>query len=73
MTPGDKAIWDAVYMEELQGLKNKPTWETITESEFQALKHKGKAVLPSMAISTIKLDEAGKPKRAKYRILALGN
>ena len=26
-----------------------------------------------MAISTIKFDEDGKPKRTKYRIVALGN
>ena len=26
-----------------------------------------------MAISTIKYDEDGRPKRAKYRIVALGN
>jgi len=32
-----------------------------------------KHILPAMAISTIKYDEVGKPKRAKYRIIALGN
>ena len=60
-------------MEEIQGLKQRNTWETLSESDFKKLRHKVKAVLPSMAISTIKTDESGKPKRAKYRIVALGN
>ena len=37
------------------------------------MKHKVGKALPTMAISTIKYDENGKPKRAKYRIVALGN
>ena len=45
----------------------------ITEDDYNAIRHKVKALLPTMAISTIKFDEDGKPKRAKYRILALGN
>ena len=73
MSPSDKQIWDAAYLEEIQGLKERKTWETISENEFKKIQHKVKAVLPSMAISTIKLDENGKPKRAKYRVVALGN
>jgi hypothetical protein len=34
---------------------------------------KGKKALPTMAIATIKYDENNKPKRAKYRIVVLGN
>ena len=69
----DRSIWDAAYSEEYYGLKNLPTWKTITESDYQRNKSKFGAILPTMAISTIKHDENGKPKRAKYRIVALGN
>jgi len=69
----DRSIWDAAYSEEYYGLKNLPTWKTITESEYQRNKSKLGTILPTMAISTIKYDENGNPKRAKYRIVALGN
>ena len=55
------------------GLHNLPAWTTITEAEYQAQKHKFGSLLPTMAISTVKFDEFGKPKRAKYRLVALGN
>ena len=73
MSPQDKDIWDAAYLEEINGLQEKHTWDTISEDEYNSIKHKVKALLPSMAISTIKYDENGRPKRAKYRIVALGN
>ena len=62
-----------------------PTWKkfkvsklvthgkNFSESDFKQMWHKIKAVIPIMAISTIKTDEFGKPKRAKYRIVVLGN
>ena len=37
------------------------------------MKYLYKGVLPTMAIATIKHDATGKPKRAKYRIVTLGN
>ena len=73
MSPQDKVIWDAAYQEEIQGLKSRHIWDTISEADFQKLRPKVKALLPSMAISTIKYDADGLPKRAKYRIVALGN
>ena len=73
MCPKDKEIWDAAYDEEIDGLKSRHTWDTISETEFQNIRHKVKAVLPSMTISTIKYDENGRPKQAKYCIVALGN
>ena len=69
----DKEIWDAAYSEEYLGLKNLPAWITITESEYKANKSKYGTLLPTMAISTVKYDEHGAPKRAKYRIVVLGN
>ena len=73
LKPNDKKIWDAAYEEEYFGLKNLPAWTAITESEFKNMRHIYKTALPTMAISTIKYDELGNPKRAKYRIVALGN
>ena len=66
MDSSDKGIWDKAYMEEINGLNNRHTLQTITEPKFQKLRLKVKAVLPSMGISTIKIDVYGKPKRAKY-------
>jgi len=72
LSSSERAIWDAAYSEEFDGLSSIPTWEIVTESEFRALS-KGRKSLPSMAISTIKYDSNNKPKQAKYRIVVLGN
>jgi hypothetical protein len=72
MSSSDKAIWDAAYDEEYDGLTSLPSWEVISEDKYQKLS-KGKKALPTMAIATIKYDENNKPKRAKYRIVVLGN
>jgi len=73
LNPQDKEIWNAAYSEEYYGLKNLPAWRTISDKEYQLQKSTLGPLLPTMAISTIKYDELGKPKRAKYRIVALGN
>ena len=54
----------------MQGL---PTWVTLDQKDYNAIKHQLSGILPTMAISTIKYDSQGKPIRAKYRIVALGN
>jgi len=69
----DKRIWDDAYAEEYNGLQSLPAWTKITQSEYNSLNSKHKTILPTMAISTVKFDELGKPKRAKYRIVVLGN
>jgi deoxyuridine 5'-triphosphate nucleotidohydrolase len=71
--PQDKATWDEAYRQEYQGLMDIDTWEMITEEEYNNMKHIFGTLLPTMAISTIKYDGDGKPVRAKYRIVALGN
>ena len=71
--PDDKATWDEAYRQEFQGLVDIDTWETIDEDEYQQTKHLYKGTMPTMAIAVIKYDENGKPIRAKYRIVALGN
>jgi len=72
LDPGDKEIWTAAYDEEYDGLEALPTWEIITEEQYRQLS-KGKRALPTMAIATIKYDENNRPKRAKYRLVVLGN
>ena len=73
LLPQDKKIWDDAYVEEFFGLKNLPGWVSISESQLKQIKSKCKGFISSMAISTIKYDENGNPKRAKYRIVTLGN
>jgi hypothetical protein len=72
MDPNDKAIWDAAYDEEYVGLESLPTWEILTENEYHQIS-KGKKALPIMAIATIKYNDKNRPKRAKYRLVVLGN
>ena len=71
--PDDKKTWDESYQEEYQGLVDIDTWDVITEEDYQKAKHIYGNLLPTMAISVIKYDGNGKPDRAKYRIVALGN
>jgi hypothetical protein len=72
MSLEDKAIWDATYDEEYDGLESLPTWQVLTEQQYRQISRGNKA-LPTMAIATIKYDENNHPKRAKYRIGVLGN
>ena len=74
LPPQDKEIWDKSYLEEYMGLHEvTETWEYITENEYKALRPIVGNALPTMAISKVKTDEDGKPERAKYRIVVLGN
>ncbi len=72
MSSTDKSIWDQAYDDEYDGLTSILTWDIISEQQFRTLS-KGIKPLPSMAIATIKYDENNKLKRAKYRIIVLGN
>ena len=72
MSLEDKAIWDAAYDEEYDGLESLPTWQVLTEQQYHQISRGNKA-LPTMAIATIKYDQFNRPKRAKYRIVVLGN
>jgi hypothetical protein len=72
LNSGDKKIWDTAYDEEYNGLESLPTWEVITEDQYHQLR-KGKRVLPTMAIATIKYDANNHPKGAKYCPVVLGN
>jgi deoxyuridine 5'-triphosphate nucleotidohydrolase len=69
----DKQLWKQAYDEEYYGLEDLPAWTHITEEQYQAIKPTVGKALPTMAISTIKYDENGHPKRCKWRIVALGN
>jgi len=72
MSQGDQDIWKEAYNEEFDGLSSVPTWDVITEDQFNYLS-KGTKALLSMAIITIKYDVFNRPKRAKCRIVVLGN
>ena len=69
----DKNIWKAAYDEEYYGLEKLPAWTHISQEEYEQLRPTIGNLLPTMAISTIKYDENGNPKRCKWRIVALGN
>eukprot|EP00957_Ditylum_brightwellii_P056888 4312507-Ditylum_brightwellii.AAC.1 len=73
LSASDKVIWDDAYSKEYNGLRDLDTWGMITEKQYHTLRKLYGDVLPSMAIATLKYDENGNPKRAKYRIAALGN
>ena len=74
LSPNDRKIWDDSYAAEYEGLVDVDTWQVINEQEYQLLKRTTKiTTVPTMAISVIKKDGEGKPVRAKYRIVALGN
>ena len=73
LKPNDKILWDASYAEEYYGLQDLGTWELISEEEYLRLRPIVGNALPSMAISTLKKDENGKPVRCKYRLVVLGN
>ena len=73
LSQNDKLLWDAAYKEEYEGLLRLGTWEVISEEQYKLIKKSTGNPLPTMAISTIKKDKEGNPKRCKYRIVALGN
>eukprot|EP00957_Ditylum_brightwellii_P155550 11840592-Ditylum_brightwellii.AAC.1 len=59
----DKALWQSAYDKEFYGLQDIPAWSAIDEKTYTKLKPIVGGALPSMAISTIKYDQDGKPKR----------
>eukprot|EP00957_Ditylum_brightwellii_P152832 11633331-Ditylum_brightwellii.AAC.1 len=69
----DKALWKSAYDEEYYSLQDLLVWSVIDATTYQKLKPIVGDTLPSMAISTIKYDQDSKPKRVKWRIVALGN
>jgi len=72
MNSNDRRIWDAAYDEEYDSLESLPTWEVVSEAEFRQFS-KSQQALPTMAVAAIKYDSNNRPKRAKYRLVVLGN
>ena len=62
LNKNDQKIWNEAYAEEYYGLVNLPCWVTISHAEYLKTKQLVRSALPSMAVSTIKYDEYGKPK-----------
>ena len=65
LNDSEKATWNAAYDEEYDGLTSLPAWTPISERQYQEMKSIVGNALPTMAISTIKFDENGHPKRCK--------
>ncbi len=70
LSPSDQEIWNDAYAEEYDGLASIPTWEIITEEQFKLL-NKGRKVLPTMAIATIKYDANNRPSEQNTELLFL--
>ena len=73
LSPSDWEVWDAAYTKEYDGLTSLPCWQCISKQEYNNIKTTQTKLLPTMAISTIKFDNDGLQKRAKYCIVGLGN
>jgi Reverse transcriptase (RNA-dependent DNA polymerase) len=70
----DAATWLAAYEEEYNGLTAHDTFDVISEQEYFDIRNQtGRTAIPSMNIFNVKLDSEGKPKRAKSRIVVLGD
>jgi hypothetical protein len=70
----DADTWLQSYKEEYNGLVDHNTSDVISEQEYHAIHDQtGCSAIPSMNIFTIKPDSDGNPKRAKSRIVVLGN
>jgi hypothetical protein len=70
----DARTWLESYEEEYYGLVAHDTFTIIDAAEYHALRAQtGKQALPSMGVLTVKTDSEGNPKRAKSRIVVLGN
>ena len=74
LSVNDKLIFDQAYIEEYYGIHTQSKIrEYIIETEYQALRPIVGTALPTYAISIIIKDKNGKPARAKYLIVVLGN
>ena len=67
----DKTIWNDAYLEEIRGLQANNTWDTITEEEYNSIRYKVKALLPTMAISTINFMKTETPNEQNTASLHL--
>ena len=67
--PEEKAMQDASFAQEYNGIVDINTWETNTEEEYKNCKHILGKLMPTMAIAVVKKDKNGK----LMRIVELGN
>ena len=74
LNPLDKQTWNSAYAEEYYGFhENAAAWEYISKKEHQVPQKYTGMTLLTQALVVVKTDENGKPNRAKYRIVVLGN
>ena len=70
----DKHAWLDSYHEQYSGLVQHETFAKASAQQYKALQAQhGIKAIRSMCVQTIKKDSAGKPVRAKSRIVVLGN
>ncbi len=69
----DRPTWLESYNEEYDSLLDHNVFDVITYDQYQTLKPRCGKALPTMCVNVIKPDKAGNPKRAKSRIVVLGN
>jgi hypothetical protein len=69
----DRDLWLASYTEEYEALLQENTMDIIDHEEYPRLHDKCDNSLPTMCLLSIKKDTQGRPVRAKYRIVVLGN
>ena len=71
----DRQVWMDSYKEEKQDLIDHEFYEKISKNQYLALKRAGKIpnAIPSMCVLVVKKKQYGKPLRAKYQIVVLGN
>ena len=73
LNPSDKQTWDFAYTEEYYGLyENTVAWEYISKRNIKCYE-KIQEHLFQHKLWQLKKYENGKPNRAKYRIVVLGN
>jgi len=66
----DYGVWHASHKEECDNMRGMTTYAIISDEEVKHLKVKP---IPTMNILTVKIDEQGRPVRAKSRTVVLGN
>ena len=69
----DRDVWLQSYDKEYNSLIAHNIFDVITYAEYHKLKPTCGKSLPIMCVNAVKPDDAGNPKRAKSRILVLGN
>ena len=71
----DREVWMDPRNEEKQGLIDHKVYKKILKNKYLDLRRAGNIIkaIPSMCVLVMKNDKYGKPLRANYQIVVLGN